>query len=97
MRTYSDYRQLLENPGVEAVYCAVPHHLHAEIYVEILRAGKHLLGEKPFGIDREAFQVINAEIARHPQLLVRCSSEYPFFPGALALIYRWAGEGRFDG
>ena len=39
---------------VEAVYCAVPHHLHAEVYVDILRAGRHLLGEKPFGIDLAA-------------------------------------------
>ena len=38
-------------PTVEAVYIAVPHHLHAELYVAALEAGKHLLGEKPFGID----------------------------------------------
>jgi predicted dehydrogenase len=72
----------------------VPHHLHAALYVDILRAGKHLLGEKPFGIDRAAFQQIAAEIARHPDLLVRCSSEYPFFPGAQMLV-AWAREGRF--
>ena len=42
-------RQLLENPEVEAVYCAVPHNLHAQVYSDVIRAGKHLLGEKPFG------------------------------------------------
>ena len=51
-RAYADYRELLADGEVEAVYCAVPHNLHAQIYVDIIEAGKHLLGEKPFGIDR---------------------------------------------
>ena len=46
-----DYRELLGNPDVEAVYVAVPHHLHEEFYLEALEAGKHLMGEKPFGIN----------------------------------------------
>lgn len=51
---YSDYKELLANPEVEAVYCAVPHHLHAQVYSDVIRAGKHLLGEKPFGMDLAA-------------------------------------------
>jgi predicted dehydrogenase len=93
-RAYTDYHDLLADAEVDAVYCAVPHHLHQQMYIDILRAGKHLLGEKPFGIDREAYQAVAAEIERHPDLLVRCSSEYPFFPGALRL-FQWAREGRF--
>jgi predicted dehydrogenase len=50
----SDYKELLANPEVEAVYCAVPHHLHQEFYCAALEAGKHLMGEKPFGIDQPA-------------------------------------------
>lgn len=41
---YQDYRELLKNPEVEAVYCAVPHNLHAQVYSDVIRAGKHLLG-----------------------------------------------------
>jgi predicted dehydrogenase len=93
-RTFTDYHKLLAVPEVEAVYCAVPHNLHQQFYIDILRAGKHLLGEKPFGIDHAAFDAIQAEIDAHPDLLVRCSSEYPFFPGAM-LLYAWAKEGRF--
>jgi predicted dehydrogenase len=81
-----DYRALLANPDVEAVYCAVPHNLHHTIYPEILAAGKHLLGEKPFGIDAEANAAIQAAIDAHPNCLVRCSSEMPFFPGAQKVI-----------
>lgn len=85
-QTTTDYRELLANPEVDAIYCAVPHVLHAEFYVEILKAGKHLLGEKPFGMDREQNQAIMTELAKHPELIVRCSSEMPYFPGAQKVI-----------
>ena len=61
-RLVSDYRQVLEDDTIEAVYVAVPHNLHEEIYIACLHSGKHLLGEKPFGIDIAANTAINAEI-----------------------------------
>lgn len=93
-RLVSDYRELLADDSVEAVYCAVPHHLHEELYTACLGAGKHLLGEKPFGIDLSANQAIGAEIAAHPELLVRCSSELPFYPGGQR-VWRWIAERRY--
>ncbi|MEM6710653.1 MAG: Gfo/Idh/MocA family oxidoreductase [Pseudomonadota bacterium] len=81
-----DYRALLANPDVEAVYCAVPHNLHAQMYRDILAAGKHLLGEKPFGIDASANATIQEAVGAHPEVLVRCSSEMPFYPGAQKVI-----------
>lgn len=86
MQVTTDYRDLLANPEVEAVYCAVPHVLHAEIYPAILAAGKHLLGEKPFGKDLAQNRVISEAIAARPDLLVRCSSEMPFYPGAQKVV-----------
>ncbi len=79
-QTTTDYRELLKNENVDAVYCAVPHNLHREIYCAILDAGKHLMGEKPFGIDLAANNAIMRSAAAHPELLVRCSSEFPFIP-----------------
>lgn len=80
-----DYRELLANPAVEAVYCAVPHNLHQQFYCDIITAGKHLLGEKPFGIDQAANDAILDCIVSHPNLLVRCSSEFPFVPAVQRL------------
>ncbi len=77
-----DYRALLALPEIEAVYCAVPHHLHAEIYTAIIASGKHLMGEKPFGIDLEANRAILAALAGRPRILARCASEFPFYPAA---------------
>ncbi len=92
--TTADYQDLLADPEIEAIYCAVPHNLHARIYVDIIEAGKHLMGEKPFGIDLDANRAIMAAIARHPEVLVRCSSQFPFHPGAYR-IGQWMREGRF--
>ena len=86
MQTSTDYRDLLANPEIDAIYCAVPHVLHAELYPAILAAGKHLLGEKPFGMDAAQNATIMEAIAARPDLLVRCSSEMPFYPGAQKVI-----------
>ncbi|HEX4692512.1 MAG TPA: Gfo/Idh/MocA family oxidoreductase, partial [Solirubrobacteraceae bacterium] len=93
-RRSTDWHELLADEEVEAVYCAVPHHLHAELYPAILDAGKHLLGEKPFGIDLPACETIMAAVERHRDLLVRCSSEMPFFPGGQA-VADWIAAGAF--
>src|SRR5262245_51112495 len=79
----SDYREPLADDAVDAVYCAVPHHLHEELYVAILESGRHLLGEKPFGIDLPANEAITGAITAGS--LVRCSSELPFYPGGQAV------------
>lgn len=82
----TDYRELLRNPAVHAVYAAVPHDLHQQVYLDCLRAGKHLLGEKPFGIDQAACAAIIAGAKRHPDLVVRCCSEFPYWPGAQRIV-----------
>ncbi len=84
--TTTNYKELLAQDDIDAVYCAVPHNLHEQIYIDIIKAGKHLIAEKPFGIDKKANDNINKIIAKHPEVVVRCSSEFPFFPGAYEII-----------
>jgi predicted dehydrogenase len=66
---------------VDAVYVAVPHNLHQEFYRATLESGKHLMGEKPFGIDREANRAILDSVRSHPECFVRCASQFIFFSG----------------
>jgi predicted dehydrogenase len=46
---YTDYKELLANPNIEGVIIALPLHLHAQVAIEALQAGKHVLTEKLMG------------------------------------------------
>lgn len=48
--TFSDYRALLEHPGVDAVVIATPTSLHREITVAAASRGKHVFCEKPMAM-----------------------------------------------
>ena len=44
---YDDWRRLVDDPAVDCVLIATPHHRHEEMYVYAARAGKHIFLEKP--------------------------------------------------
>ena len=46
-RAYADYRELLADPAVQVVHNTTPNHLHREISLAALRAGKHVISDKP--------------------------------------------------
>jgi predicted dehydrogenase len=81
----SDYKELLADKNIDVVYVALPHNLHKEVYIDVIRAGKDLLAEKPFGIDLEAAIAVKEE-ADKLNRFVRCSSEMPFLPGPQRVI-----------
>jgi predicted dehydrogenase len=47
---HGSYEALVADPGVDAIYISTPHPFHAENAVLALRAGKHVLVEKPFAV-----------------------------------------------
>ena len=80
-----DHAELLASDQVDVVYVAVPHNLHEKLYCDVLAAGKDLLAEKPFGIELAAARRIR-DAANASDHFVRCSSEFPFAPGAQRAI-----------
>lgn len=88
----ADYHELLNDDSIDVLYIAVRHDLHEQIYIDAINAGKSVLAEKPFGIDRAAADAIVAAIDANPTSFVRCSSEMAFYPGAqLAIKYIASG------
>ena len=62
--TYTDYRELLANPDIDAVSVCVPNDMHAPIAIDAFKAGKHVMLEKPMtlnaGLGREILKARDA-------------------------------------
>ncbi|AIQ52661.1 Gfo/Idh/MocA family protein [Paenibacillus sp. FSL R7-0331] len=49
--TVPDYHELLERKDIDVVHLCTPHYLHAQMAIDCLNAGKHVLTEKPLAVD----------------------------------------------
>ncbi len=57
-RAYGSYEELLADPEIEAIYNPLPNHLHVPLTLQAVKAGKHVLCEKPIAITaKEAEQL----------------------------------------
>jgi predicted dehydrogenase len=57
-KTFADYKQLLASPDVEAVIVATPSHLHKEIALAAIAAGKHVYCEAPLASSMDEAKAI---------------------------------------
>ena len=67
---YDNCETLLEDPEIRAVYIATPNHLHAQYAIEALRAGKHVLCEKPIARSAAELAQMQAAAAEHNVILL---------------------------
>ena len=50
-KAYGSYQEMLDDPAIEAVYNPLPNHLHVPWSIRAAQAGKHVLCEKPIGMN----------------------------------------------
>ena len=88
---YGDDESLAADPDVDAVYVATPHSRHESDTLRFLRAGKHVLCEKPFALNaRQAATMIEAARSRGLFLMEAIWSR--FLPAYRSLV-EVVGEG----
>jgi predicted dehydrogenase len=67
---YADPLEAVLDPDVEAVDICLPTSQHAEVAIAALRAGKHVLVEKPMALDGAAADAVIAEAERSGRILM---------------------------
>ena len=72
-----DYREILDDPSVDVIVITTPPNLHMEMFIESLRAGKHVLLEKPMALNMEELEEMMEVKAQHPDLIAMdCSARH---------------------
>ena len=92
-RGYGSYEALLADPEIEAVYIPLPNHLHLSWSAAALEAGKHVLCEKPIGLDAHEAQTLIEAGRRHPRLKLMEAFMYRHHPQWIA-AKRMVDEGQ---
>jgi predicted dehydrogenase len=67
-QAYGQVEEMLARPDIDAVYIATPHNHHFPDGMQALKAGKHVLIEKPFALNLGEGRELQAEAARQEKL-----------------------------
>ena len=73
VKTYSDYREMMQDSSLDAVMICLPDHWHALVAVEAMLAGKHIWLQKPFAQTVEEGRII-AQVAKMTNRVVQVGS-----------------------
>jgi predicted dehydrogenase/aryl-alcohol dehydrogenase-like predicted oxidoreductase len=85
LRAHGSYEALLSDPGVQAVYISTPHPMHVEWTIRAAQAGKHILCEKPIGMNH-AEAMAAAEAARQNGVFLMEAFMYRSHPQTARIV-----------
>jgi predicted dehydrogenase len=92
IKRYSDLAAVLGDPDIDAVDLCLPTFFHEDVAVQALRAGKHVLVEKPIALDGSGAHRMIAE-AEHAGKILMSAQVLRFFPEYVALRNAMPGLG----
>lgn len=79
-KVYGSYEELLEDTTIDAVYIPLPNHMHIKWSIKALEAGKHVLCEKPIGMNLDEAVKLRTEAKKYPDLKLMEAFMYRFHP-----------------
>lgn len=79
-KSFGSYDELVEDPEIDAVYIPLPNHLHVAWSIRALEAGKHVLCEKPIGLNVAEAEELVAAGRQHPRLKLMEAFMYRHHP-----------------
>ncbi len=91
-KQYADYRELLEDPSIDAVDICTPNYLHAEIAIAAFEAGKHVFCEKPDATDAAKATAMRDAAAKAGKVLMVMRNNR--FTDAAKYLKKFVADGR---
>ncbi len=79
-KAYGSYEELLNDKDIEAIYIPLPNHMHIEWIEKSLEAGKHVLCEKPIGLNADQVKQLLDLVKNYPDLKVMEAFMFRFNP-----------------
>jgi predicted dehydrogenase len=78
---YRDFDKMLTDSDIEAVLIGVADQFHVPLALQAIRAGKHVLVEKPLGVTIEECEELRKEVQRSNRLVFQIGNNRRFDPG----------------
>ncbi|MDG5471311.1 Gfo/Idh/MocA family oxidoreductase [Jeotgalibacillus sp. ET6] len=78
-KAYGSYEDLLADPVIDAVYVPLPNHLHKEWSIKAMKAGKHVLCEKPIALNAKEAKVMK-EHSEYNEVMLAEALMYLYHP-----------------
>jgi predicted dehydrogenase len=79
-KAYGSYEELLADREIDAIYNPLPNHLHVEWTIKALEAGKHVLCEKPIGVNLQEALHLQQAARKFPNLKLMEAFMYRHHP-----------------
>jgi predicted dehydrogenase len=79
-RGYASYSEMLADPDIHVVHLTSPNKFHLEQVLDALRAGKHIVCEKPLAMTSQESRRLVAEAKKYPKLITAVNYNVRFYP-----------------
>jgi predicted dehydrogenase len=94
---YDNFDSIRDNPEIDVVYIVLPNHMHAEYTIRALKAGKHVLCEKPMATSAsECQQMIDAARQANRKLMIAYRLRYEPYNQSMIEMARKQAYGRLE-